>query len=1225
MRLRTVGTWLSAAAIASAQCAMYDDCGKKSVFGASLPCVAPVDPVAPSPEVADLAKRICGDDFDTTALCCSESQLKAMEKSLKRVDAIVGSCPACHHNFYRFICEFTCGPHQAEFVEVTKSQSAIDTGREIVTEITQYVDPKYAAAFYDSCKEVKFSATNGRAMDLIGGGAQNYSQFLEFLGDEKPMLGGSPFQINFAYEGKKHFVPRGKAGDMKGCSDEDYRCACPDCPSSCPELPAVRVRDRCTVGGLHCFSFAIAITWACLFAILLGYHLYMRRRLDDFDDVDDDIEVVLESEPNYFKRASEASIKSIEQMFYAVGKICARNPGRIITANVVVCLVLASGLFWIKLEQDPIKLWVSSREPELHHKQYFEQQFGEWFRVEQVIVSSNDGKPVLDWDTVKWWFDEEEKLNDMGLESVCFKPLGGTCAVESFTQWFGGDRNQVSRDSWKQQMQHCAQSPVDCLPSFQQPLGANLLFDNDDPTKAHAFTVTVLVNSNSSDTDYTSQVEKFEKRVQHWMAKLKHPRVNVAYSTERSLEEELNQSSNTDARIVVVSYLAMFVYVAVALGGTIPTKAHHLVGSRITFALTGILAVVLSVLASAGFFSYLGVRSTLIIAEVIPFLVLAVGVDNLFLLVDELNAVNAIFPHDRVARRIGEMLRRVGPSCMASALIQFSMFVLATVVDMPAVRNFAIYSAGAIFINFYLQMTGLVSMLALDQKRLEDNRMDIFWWKKAPARPADTHTDHGHHDPHDHTACEDDEPRFDLHRWVKKVYAPWILDASVKPKIVASFAVLLGISLALLPSIPLGLDQRIAIPSDSYLVDYFDAVYQHFNAGPPVFFVVRGLNVTSREAQKQVCGKFSGCDEFSIANVLEQEHQRPEVSTIIDPATSWLDDFLLWLDPNIDCCRVKKREPEEFCGPHAPSRQCQACYANKPYDTFMNGFPEGSQFMHYFSEWIESPSDPCPLGGKAPYSTSVSWNATDIVASYWRTSHAPLRSQADFIEAYRQARRIVNDIKHYQDLDVFAFSPFYIYFVQYSTIVKLTFTLLAGACAVIWLLSVVLLGSLASGSVMVVVVAAILVNIGGAMAVFGVSLNAVSLVNLIICAGLAVEFCIHLTRAYTMSVVYDADEASLYSDLVANGLVDDPATGVNQLKAFQALSTVGASVLGGITTTKIIGIGVLAFTKSKIFDVYYFRMWAALIVFASIHALALLPILLSYFGDSSKPVYTITI
>ena len=43
--------------------------------------------------------------------------------------------------------------------------------------------------------------------------------------------------------------------------------------------------------------------------------------------------------------------------------------------------------------------------------------------------------------------------------------------------------------------------------------------------------------------------------------------------------------------------------------------------------------VLVAVLSSIGLLSYIGVMNTLIILEVVPFLVLAVGVDNFFILV----------------------------------------------------------------------------------------------------------------------------------------------------------------------------------------------------------------------------------------------------------------------------------------------------------------------------------------------------------------------------------------------------------------------------------------------------------------------------------------------------------------------------------------------------------------------------------------------------------------
>jgi Niemann-Pick C1 protein len=71
-------------------------------------------------------------------------------------------------------------------------------------------------------------------------------------------------------------------------------------------------------------------------------------------------------------------------------------------------------------------------------------------------------------------------------------------------------------------------------------------------------------------------------------------------------------------------------------------------------------------------------------------------------------------------------------------------------------------------------------------------------------------------------------------------------------------------------------------------------------------------------------------------------------------------------------------------------------------------------------------------------------------------------------------------------------------------------------------------------------------------------------------------------------------------------------------RAWTALVNVGGSVFSGITITKFLGVCVLAFTRSKIFEIYYFRVWLALVIFAATHALIFLPVVLSYFGGEGK-------
>lgn len=57
------------------------------------------------------------------------------------------------------------------------------------------------------------------------------------------------------------------------------------------------------------------------------------------------------------------------------------------------------------------------------------------------------------------------------------------------------------------------------------------------------------------------------------------------------------------------------------------------VQSKIVLGLVGVCIVILSVTSSIGIYAFMNVPATLIIVEVVPFLVLAVGVDNIFILV----------------------------------------------------------------------------------------------------------------------------------------------------------------------------------------------------------------------------------------------------------------------------------------------------------------------------------------------------------------------------------------------------------------------------------------------------------------------------------------------------------------------------------------------------------------------------------------------------------------
>ena len=76
---------------------------------------------------------------------------------------------------------------------------------------------------------------------------------------------------------------------------------------------------------------------------------------------------------------------------------------------------------------------------------------------------------------------------------------------------------------------------------------------------------------------------------------------------------------------------------------------------NITLPLPGVLIVLASVVCSIGIFGFCGVSATLIIVEVIPFLVLAVGVDNIFILV-QTSQREPRRPDETIAQHIGRTL-----------------------------------------------------------------------------------------------------------------------------------------------------------------------------------------------------------------------------------------------------------------------------------------------------------------------------------------------------------------------------------------------------------------------------------------------------------------------------------------------------------------------------------------------------------------------------------------
>ncbi|KAG1677106.1 NPC intracellular cholesterol transporter 1 [Nymphon striatum] len=627
----------------------------------------------------------------------------------------------------------------------------------------------------------------------------------------------------------------------------------------------------------------------------------------------------------------------------------------------------------------------------------------------------------------------------------------------------------------------------------------------------------------------------------------------------RSIEDELESSSRSDVYTIIISYTVMFAYITLALGQP-RSFSTILVDSKMSLGLAGVIIVIISVISSIGFYSFIGVPATLIIIEVIPFLVLAVGVDNIFILVQALQRDKARANED-IESQIGRILGEVGPSMLFSTVSEACCFFLGALSDMPAVKIFAMYAGFALLVDFLLQITCFVSLLTLDTKR-----------------------------------------------YTMLAFLGWFCS-----------------SVAFVDKLEVGLDQELAVPKDSFVVDFFKYLREYLSIGPPVYFVITdGYKYNTVRAQNRLCYMTPECDTDSFSARIMKAADHPEKiyslktdqncnRLIIHGSTVSLLSWTIW----IVVCTLN--QTKRFC-PSSVGLLQHGILSDKCSRCNLPDRPTGRNFYKYLPFFTnQQPSEYCLSGffdgkchvpikkkmyfmitGRAELYHGILGNYTveKPEATMFMLYHTVLKNSTDFTNALISARKLENELtKYLHDTDedanpkyrVFAYSVFYVFYEQYLTTWPDTIKALGISVATVFCVIFLLSGfDIHSSIIILVIICMIIINLLGIMYWWSISLNAVALVNLIMAVGISVEFCSHITRSFSSSV--------------QNSRIK---------RAEESLANMGSSVLSGITLTKFGGITVLAFAKTRIFQIYYFRLYLCIVLFGAAHGLIFLPVILS--------------
>ncbi|ANQ05915.1 Patched family protein [Plasmodium coatneyi] len=196
------------------------------------------------------------------------------------------------------------------------------------------------------------------------------------------------------------------------------------------------------------------------------------------------------------------------------------------------------------------------------------------------------------------------------------------------------------------------------------------------------------------------------------------PFIKFHVFTERSLEDEVDRISKIDNLTRLLFLIGVCLIFMYALFNNVTSVLYR---SKPLCAVMGILCGFLGYLAGSGFLFFLGVKSVPP-AETVPFLVIGVGVDDVFVI---LNSYSLLFMIKDNKKRIQLCLKDSALAITVTTLTNIIAFLISSVSPFYSICSFSLFTASSLFFGYLMVLTLLLSFLCIEGK-LENKKRNVF-------------------------------------------------------------------------------------------------------------------------------------------------------------------------------------------------------------------------------------------------------------------------------------------------------------------------------------------------------------------------------------------------------------------------------------------------------------------------------------------------------------------